>query len=548
MLKRGIHNFEEYVSEKEGLSELIGPHAARATVSLEQSVPLDFKMAVFERMPRVPDGVRNLLLASDFLTRVRYDLTLTRDGYVEGLSTPDPTKGMVTFYTGRGNGRGSGSYHNYSLESGIEGVRGLASAHIGNLPGTSSGSGGVGTLLHGGGMTDAAGEFVRYFKETLSDIRWIGPERRPLKQTGISATNLLNSDASNLADVLHTLSTNAPDTFYRLQALYTSLFPRTERLRSLTIPGGHTTFAIDERKKTILSEHMSSGAKQALSILTQTVLTPSDGCLIIEEPEIHLHPGVLERLHHHLVAESTRVQTIVITHAPLLVSLAQVDATWTFDENGNVSQLDRATIEKVPDLLGVSPGHSLQHEVVVFVEGETDREVYQVWFTRVNGGPSARVAFVETGGWNNIRFFASAEYMRSLRTRPRVFAILDGDVRKDTNFERAMGALEMSKDHVNILNKASIEDYLLSPETLCGAYPERFPDIEAVASELRLWEGKRNRKVVLEKILGERGIVLSPAVSGHLAAAAPHIPDEIMGILDRIKADALSRSAPATPR
>jgi len=68
---------------------------------------------------------------------------------------------------------------------------------------------------------------------------------------------------------------------------------------------------------------MGCGVSQLVPVIVQTVLLPENGCLLIEQPEIHLHPaaqaGLADLFVEMLGAEKGRRQFIVETHSEHLV-------------------------------------------------------------------------------------------------------------------------------------------------------------------------------------------------------------------------------------
>jgi predicted ATPase len=65
---------------------------------------------------------------------------------------------------------------------------------------------------------------------------------------------------------------------------------------------------------------MGSGVSQIVPVVVQTVLTPSGGCLVVEQPEIHLHPAAQATLADLFVENLTHGrQYIIETHSEHLL-------------------------------------------------------------------------------------------------------------------------------------------------------------------------------------------------------------------------------------
>lgn len=103
-----------------------------------------------------------------------------------------------------------------------------------------------------------------------------------------------------------------------------------------------------------------------------------DHVFLIEEPETHLHPG-LQRHLLQLMKEDDRNQFIVTTHSPVLLDAGHADVVYRIEYDGDRSTVKKCDTTKdfyrVLDALGARASDILQANVVVWVEGPTDRMV-----------------------------------------------------------------------------------------------------------------------------------------------------------------------------
>ena len=95
-------------------------------------------------------------------------------------------------------------------------------------------------------------------------------------------------------------------------------------IRILDVDKGKTIKALiadDPRgDKDINLAAMGSGISQLVPVVVQTVLTPRKGCIIIEQPEIHLHPAAQASLGDLFVHSARRNRQLIIeTHSEHLV-------------------------------------------------------------------------------------------------------------------------------------------------------------------------------------------------------------------------------------
>jgi hypothetical protein len=136
-------------------------------------------------------------------------------------------------------------------------------------------------------------------------------------------------------------------------------------------------------------EQTASGLYEILFLLT-TIIGESGKILLLDEPELHLHPTMQKRI-LNLLSESVtrgRNQILLITHSPYLISAADINATWRFTmtEHGTkvhnlgrvLSELESQEQEKLAVKLSNPDIRSLLFSRgVIFVEGLSDKIVVE---------------------------------------------------------------------------------------------------------------------------------------------------------------------------
>jgi len=136
-------------------------------------------------------------------------------------------------------------------------------------------------------------------------------------------------------------------------------------------------------------EQTASGLYEILFMLT-TIIGESGKVLLLDEPELHLHPTMQKRI-LNLFSQSMdqeRNQIVLITHSPYLVSTEDIDATWRFTrtESGTkihnlgrvLSELERQEQKKLAIKLSKPDIRSLLFsQGVIFVEGPSDKIVVE---------------------------------------------------------------------------------------------------------------------------------------------------------------------------
>lgn len=115
---------------------------------------------------------------------------------------------------------------------------------------------------------------------------------------------------------------------------------------------------------------------QHLLMIAYYLATAPDSILLIEEPETHLHPGLQRNLMSVLRKKLTG-QSIVTTHSAAILDAGLASCVFRIEHTGKCTSGARcqtsADLYKVLDDLDVRASDLLQANLVIWVEGPTDR-------------------------------------------------------------------------------------------------------------------------------------------------------------------------------
>ncbi|MFI9375833.1 ATP-dependent nuclease [Streptomyces parvulus] len=132
---------------------------------------------------------------------------------------------------------------------------------------------------------------------------------------------------------------------------------------------------------------LSSGELECLGLMYMARrLAAKGGVLLLDEPELHLHPALQTTITSVVQEGMQNAQMWLCTHSPSLINSAPLDALINVRPASadGANQAERVSEQAVRlDLLaelGMHPNSVLQYDRMIVVEGETDRKYLQTLF------------------------------------------------------------------------------------------------------------------------------------------------------------------------
>lgn len=200
------------------------------------------------------------------------------------------------------------------------------------------------------------------------------------------------------------------------------------------------------------SNQMSDGERAVLYLTTQVLCVPENKTLIIDEPELHLHRSIMNRLWHALENCRPDCLFIYITHDTEFASLHSAsDKIWIKEydgENWTFAKIEETDLPEdlLFDILG-------SRKNVLFVEGESssyDTQLYSAMY------PDYHV--VACGGCSQVisrtKAFKNCQALHDCD----VYGIIDRDYRSDHEIEK------YKEDNIYTLEVAEVENLFLVEE------------------------------------------------------------------------------------
>lgn len=182
------------------------------------------------------------------------------------------------------------------------------------------------------------------------------------------------------------------------------------------------------------SDGLGDGIISLLFILDAIYDPEPNTLLVIDEPELSLHPELIRRLGREIARVATEHQIVIFTHSPLLISWDAIEAgaelarVYKNGADSHIAQPSRSVIDELskarggwtnPHVLGTDANEALfLDDRVIVVEGQEDVALFPRVFDEVkishrgtffgwgagggDGGPRRIVAFLEALGFKKV--------------------------------------------------------------------------------------------------------------------------------------------------
>lgn len=240
------------------------------------------------------------------------------------------------------------------------------------------------------------------------------------------------------------------------------------------------------------ASQMSDGERSVLYLAAQVLCVPDGKKIVVDEPEIHLHPSLMGRLWQVLEAERPECFFVFITHDVQFASLhSRSDKVWTKSFDGTKWDWTYLPTSDLPEPLLIELLGNRKN--VLFVEGEKDSydvQLYSMLYPDYYVVPSGGCTQVIV----NTKAFASTSELHKVRA----FGIIDRDYREDSEISA------LQKKGVYCLEVAEIENlfivepvlYIMARQFGCSNEEEVVQKIEDYVIDERFSKelGKQIRK------------------------------------------------------
>ncbi|MFW9873695.1 MAG: leucine-rich repeat domain-containing protein [Candidatus Thorarchaeota archaeon] len=211
-------------------------------------------------------------------------------------------------------------------------------------------------------------------------------------------------------------------------------------------------------------ENLGKGIHQILIILTHLLQLGENYTLMIEEPELFIHPHLQKILYNIIQRFLPFHQIFITTHSPFIID--------SYDKNSSIHQIvklnDESTVKSIvkrniPYIiqeLGVRPSDIIMNDGFLLVEGERDIRLFHRLFRELV--KEKHIELIPFHGKHNLHFYADHKIISTLIDRGFKFRIiLDNDEGNQRIYEDISDP--KVKEHIVLLPVREIENLYLNP-------------------------------------------------------------------------------------
>lgn len=203
------------------------------------------------------------------------------------------------------------------------------------------------------------------------------------------------------------------------------------------------------------ANQMSDGERVCLYMICQVMAAPEDMLIIVDEPELHLHPSIMNRLWTTLEQYRPDCHFIYVTHdTDFAVQHQDAKIIWVKSFDGKTKwDYEELADNPLPDALLLKILGNRKN--VLFIEGTERSWDYKIYSTLLSS-----FYVIPKESCRNVITATKTYRENPALHHLQVFGLIDRDYRTDNEIE------ELKKDNIYCLGVAEVENLFLDTDVL----------------------------------------------------------------------------------
>lgn len=175
--------------------------------------------------------------------------------------------------------------------------------------------------------------------------------------------------------------------------------------------------------------------------------------LLIEEPEVYLHPKLQRKMIDALINISQTNQVIFTSHSPITVSKLSKEQIKLVKKEQGIATIEDIDPKVVIDELGIKPDDILSYKGIIFVEGKDDKLIFEILLEKLEEGLSEKINIIDAGKCQDLKFYANAELLINNKFNTPILIVRDTDTKESSKRRE-----ELANEIINQRNKKPSEE------------------------------------------------------------------------------------------
>ena len=204
----------------------------------------------------------------------------------------------------------------------------------------------------------------------------------PYKNPEESIPTVLTSDGSNIKQYIEYCLAYHPTILGKVVDYSQQILGYSIEFKKDSLNVDEIITKIEKNEYWVPIDKLSDGMLNLIRILLQLSSSNKGDILIIDEPELHLHPSASKKLRHLIFERKNDIQILCATHSPIFLDPSFID-TIILNQNSNGNIESKIIESKHVDLalseLGSSGLDALLYDVIIWVEGHSDKIYIEKW-------------------------------------------------------------------------------------------------------------------------------------------------------------------------